>query len=195
MKRDPMSAAIFLADGFEDSEGLITIDMFRRAKVHIDTISMNADLTVHTSHNITLMADRNYADTDLDAYDILILPGGKRGTKNLEACASLKNALIKHFKEGRWTCAICAAPSIFGHLGILQGKKYTCFPEFDGDYGGLYQNELAVKDGNVITARGMGATVEFARMILAEIIDPDMMRKLEYGMQYEHTFRTLKKPE
>lgn len=190
-----MSAAIFLADGFEDSEGLITIDMFRRAKVHIDTISMNADLTVHTSHNITLMADRNYADTDLDTYDILILPGGKRGTKNLEACASLKNALIKHFKKGRWTCAICAAPSIFGHLGILQGKKYTCFPEFDGDYGGLYQNELAVKDGNVITARGMGATVEFARMILAEIIDPDMMRKLEYGMQYEHTFRTLKKPE
>lgn len=194
-RAEQMKAAIFFADGFEESEGLVTVDMFRRAGIQIDTISMNTNREVHTSHHITLSADQLYGETDLSIYDILILPGGKAGTANLEACVSLKDHLQEHFESGKWTCAICAAPSILGHMGLLKDRKYTCFPEFDGDYGGSYQMELAVRDGNLVTGRGMGATVAFARTILAEIVTPEVLQKLDYGMQYEHTFRTVKKPE
>jgi 4-methyl-5(b-hydroxyethyl)-thiazole monophosphate biosynthesis len=188
-------AAIFFADGFEDSEGLITVDMFRRAKVTIDTISMNDTREVHTSHGVTLLADRTYAETDASSYDILIFPGGKRGTANLEKDEAVKNDFRRHLESGKLCGAICAAPSILGHMGLLKGKKYTCFPEFDGEYGGQYQMELAVTDGNLVTGRGMGATIEFARQLLMKIVDEDTMKHLEYGMQYEHSFRNLAKPE
>ena len=190
-----MKAAIFFANGFEESEGLIVVDMFRRAGVSIDTISMNAQKDVHTSHGIHLLCDLLYQEMDAGTYDILILPGGKAGTANLEANTSLKKDLQKHCESGKLTCAICAAPSILGHLGLLKGKKYTCFPAFDGEYGGAYQMELAVKDGNIVTGRGMGATIAFAHTILSSIVDEKTMQKLEYGMQYAETFRTLQRPE
>lgn len=190
-----MKVAIFLADGFEDCEGLIVIDMLRRASVSIDMISMNDNLTVTTSHQVKIQGEKLYQDVDVKDYDVIVLPGGKVGTKNLESCESLKKAVVEHYKQGKLTCAICAAPSIFGHLGLLEGKKYTCFPEFDGNYGGSYQLELAVSDGNIITGRGMGATIEFAHQILEHIVDQKTLDKLEYGMQYEKSFRTLKKPE
>lgn len=181
--------AIFLADGFETCEGLITVDLLRRAKVTVDLISMNDTLTVTTSQSVVLQAEKLYSEVNPDEYDVLILPGGKVGTKNLEACDSLKEAVKKHFEEGKLTCAICAAPSIFGHLGMLEGKSYTCFPDFDGEYGGSYQQELAVRDGNLITGRGMGATIEFARLILKQLISEEELKKVQHGMQYEHSFR------
>ena len=187
--------AIFLADGFEDCEGMITIDILRRGRVPVDTVSMNETGEVHTSHGVTLLADRIYKETDPSAYDVLILPGGRRGTANLEQSESLKKAVKKHFEEGKLTCAICAAPSILGHMGLLKGRKYTCFPEFDSEYGGAYQMELAVTDGNLITGRGMGATIEFALQILKQLVSENELKRVEYGMQYEHSFRYLKKPE
>lgn len=188
--------AIFLADGFEDCEGMITIDILRRGRVPVDTVSMNDTKEVHTSHGITLFADRVYRETDPSDYDVLILPGGRRGTANLEQVESLRNAVKKHFEEGKLTCAICAAPSILGHMGLLKGRKYTCFPEFDSpEYGGEYQMELAVTDGNLITGRGMGATIEFALQILKQLVSEERLERVEYGMQYEHSFRKLKKPE
>ena len=182
--------AIFLADGFETCEGLITVDMLRRAKVSIDLISMNDTLRVVTSQSVVIEAEKKYSEIDPSEYDVLILPGGKVGTANLESCESLKIALKKHFEEGKLTCAICAAPSIFGHLGMLKGKKYTCFPDFDGEYGGSYQMELAVSDGNLITGRGMGATIEFARKILMQLVSEEELKGVQHGMQYEHSFRS-----
>lgn len=187
--------AVFLADGFEDCEGMITIDILRRGRVPVDTISMNESREVHTSHGVTLLADRIYQETDPSDYDVLILPGGRRGTANLEQSDSLKKAVKEHFEEGKLTCAICAAPSILGHMGLLKGRKYTCFPEFDSDYGGAYQMELAVTDGNLITGRGMGAAIEFALQILKQLVSEKEVERVEYGMQYEHGFRTLKKPD
>lgn len=181
--------AIFLADGFETCEGLITVDLLRRAKVSVDLISMNDSLKVTTSQSVVIEAEKKYCEVDPAAYDVLILPGGKVGTANLESCESLKEAVKKHFEEGKLTCAICAAPSIFGHLGMLRGKKYTCFPDFDGAFGGEYQMELAVTDGNLITGRGMGATIEFARQILMQLISEEELKKVQHGMQYEHSFR------
>lgn len=185
-----MRCAIFLADGFETCEGLIVVDLLRRAGLTIDTVSMNETNEVTTSHSIQLKTDRVYKDTDASSYDVLILPGGKQGTANLEACDSLKEALRAHYEAGKLTCAICAAPSIFGHMGLLKGKKYTCFPTFDDpSYGGEYQMELAVTDGNLVTGRGMGATIEFARQILMQLVDEEVLKTVQNGIQYEHTFR------
>lgn len=185
-----MKIAIFLADGFETCEGLITVDMLRRASLTIDTISMNDTEEVTTSHGIRLFADRLFRDFDPQEYDVLIMPGGKVGTANLESSERLKEIYAAHFDKGALTCAICAAPSILGHMGILKGRKYTCFPTFDeAGFGGEYQNELAVTDGNLITGRGMGATIEFARHIIQALCDEETLHKVENGIQYEHTFR------
>lgn len=180
--------AIFLVNGFETCEGLIVVDLLRRAGVSIDMISMNDTLEVTTSHQVVLQAEKQYNTINTEQYDVLILPGGKVGTANLDACESLKEALKKHYESGKLTCAICAAPSILGKLGMLHGKKYTCFPDFDGEYGGEYQQTLAVSDGNLITARGMGATIEFAREILKQLISEEDLKNVEHGIQYEHSF-------
>ncbi|MBQ9327411.1 MAG: DJ-1/PfpI family protein [Solobacterium sp.] len=187
-----MKCAIFLAKGFEDCEGLITVDMLRRAGIPVDTVSITDDPVVETSHGVRLFTDAVWKDIDPSAYDVLILPGGKAGTANLDAFEPLNQALKEHFNQGKLTCAICAAPSVLGHLGILNGKHYTCFPDFRSDsYEGEYEMELAVEDGNVITGRGMGATIEFARTIIRRIEGEEVLRKVEYGMQYEHSFREL----
>jgi 4-methyl-5(b-hydroxyethyl)-thiazole monophosphate biosynthesis len=185
-----MKCAIFFADGFETCEGLITVDMLRRASVTIDTVSMNDTLEVTTSQSVRLFADRLFKDIDPKEYDVLIMPGGKLGTANLESNEKLKEIFRAHYEAGALTCAICAAPSILGHMGILKGKKYTCFPSFNEDaFGGEYQMELAVTDGNLITGRGMGATIEFARQIIMALCDEETLAKVEAGMQYEHSFR------
>jgi 4-methyl-5(b-hydroxyethyl)-thiazole monophosphate biosynthesis len=186
-----MKCAVFLAKGFEDCEALITIDMLRRAGIPTESVSITDDLKVEASHGVTMFADRLWEEIDVSEYDTLILPGGKVGTENLGGFKPLLDALMSHWEKGKLTCAICAAPSIFGKLGILKGKKYTCFPSFfREDYGGDYQMELAVQDGNLITGRGMGATIEFARLIIREMTDEATLKKVEYGMQYEHSFRT-----
>ncbi|MBQ3460939.1 MAG: DJ-1/PfpI family protein [Solobacterium sp.] len=185
-----MKCAIYLADGFETCEGLITVDLLRRANIEIETISIKDNNFVKSSHGIEMLTDRIYMETDPAEYDVLILPGGKVGTLNLEQFDDLREALKAHFEAGKLTCAICAAPSILGHMGLLKDRRYTCFPTFDDpSYEGEYQQELAVRDGNLITGRGMGATIEFAREIIKALADEETLHRVEYGIQYEHTFR------
>jgi 4-methyl-5(b-hydroxyethyl)-thiazole monophosphate biosynthesis len=158
--------------------------------VEIDTVSISDRHQVTSSHGIRVIADLIYSDIDPEDYDVLILPGGKLGKQNLEDFTPLVDAVQKHFEEGKLTCAICAAPAILGHRNMLAGRRYTCFPTFDEkEFGGEYMMELAVTDGNLITGRGMGATIEFSREILKKLVDEETLKKVEYGIQYEHTFR------
>lgn len=180
-----MKCLVYLAEGFEECEALITVDLLRRGNVAVDTASIANTEMVKSSHNIEVKADYKLNEVDPESYDVLIMPGGKLGTANLEACEEVTSAYRKHYDSGKLTCAICAAPSILGHMGILKGKKYTCFPSFDEDsFEGEYQKTSAVKDGNVITGRGMGATIEFARLILKELIGEDGLKDVENGIQY-----------
>lgn len=178
------NCAIFLADGFEECEALITVDLIRRAKLTIDMISMNEDLLVHSSHNIGIMADKLFTDIHPDDYDVLILPGGARGVEKLDQNEDLKQAFAAHLRSGQLSAAICAAPSILGNMGLLEGREYTCFPTFDGEFGGNYRQIPAVTDGNLITGRGMGATMEFAFEILKQLVDDDMIDHVKNGTQY-----------
>ncbi len=180
-----MKCAVFLADGFEECEGLITVDMLRRADIETVMISVSGRKEINGSHGIIVHADQLYEDADISSFDVLILPGGRVGKENLESFEPLLSVLKNHFESGKLTCAICAAPSIFGHLGILKGKDYTCFPSFDEEaFAGQYQKQPAVKDGNLITGRGMGATIEFASLIIRELKGEETLEKVKYGMQY-----------
>ena len=179
--------AVFLADGFEEAEAVIPIDIARRAGIEVTTVSISDSKYVTGSHNIQVKADALLSDTDTEAYDMLMLPGGMPGTTNLEDSENVKAALRRANEQGRYLAAICAAPRLLGSLGILDGKRATVYPGNDkylekADYN---REAKAVTDGKVITARGMGCAVEFGRDIVAALADGETAKKILAAIQYE----------
>ena len=145
---------IFLADGFEEIEGLTVVDIMRRAKIDVETISITGQKQINGAHKIIVEADRLFEETDFSDGDMLVLPGGMPGTRNL----------IGEFdKKKKYLAAICAAPSILSELGILKGRKACAYPSFEeGLDCAQVVHEAAVTDGHVTTGRGMGAAIPFA---------------------------------
>ena len=170
-----MNTAIFFADGFEEIEGLTVVDMFRRAGIPIQTISISDSLTVTGSHDIKVQADCLLKDFDFNTVEMLILPGGMPGTTNL----------MQFSRQGRYLAAICAAPSILGGLGILNGRVATCYPGFEKKLFGAYiTTDPVAKDGHVITSRGMGTAIEFASALIAVIQDQEAADKIKESILY-----------
>ena len=162
--------AIFLADGFETIEGLTVVDLCRRAGIDLVTVSISDSKRVMTSHKVPIETDILFSELDFDSMDMLVLPGGKLGTENLESCEPLMKKVDEFQAAGRNMAAICAAPRIFGEKGFLQGKKATCYPtnkekllgaEFTG-------SKLEIAD-NLITSRGMGTSTEFTLAIIERL--------------------------
>lgn len=154
---------IFLADGFEEIEGLTVVDILRRAQISISMISINGKKNVEGAHGIAVAADQLIEECDLDKLDMLVLPGGMPGTTNLAACGQLTEALKKADQEKRGIAAICAAPSVLGDLGLLKGKKAVCYPGFEARLNGAEVLQIpVVTDGHITTSRGMGTAIAFA---------------------------------
>lgn len=162
-------AMVFLADGCEMVEALTPVDLLRRAGVEVETVSVKEDKKIASSHNVTIMADKTL-DEISGEYDALILPGGMPGTINLEACEKVIALVKEQFDAGRLVAAICAAPSILGDMGILEGRHAACYPSFEDRLKGaiVTMNEVEV-DGTVITSRGMGTAIPFALAIIGEL--------------------------
>jgi len=159
-----MKAMVFLADGFEEIEAIAPIDIMRRAGIEVTTISVTATKEVRGAHDILLQADCLFGQIDFSNADLLFLPGGMPGTKNLEAHDGLKQLLLKHANEGKKLAAICAAPSILGKLGLLKGKEAVCFPGFEETLkGAILSDKKVVQSGNIITGKAAGAAVEFGQ--------------------------------
>ena len=154
---------IFLADGFEEIEGLTVVDILRRAGIDISMISINGKKKVTGAHGIALDTDEDIVQCDPDKLDMLVLPGGMPGTTNLAACEKLTEALKKADQEKRGIAAICAAPSVLGDLGFLKGKKAVCYPGFESRLTGAEVLAVpVVTDGHITTSRGMGTAIAFA---------------------------------
>ena len=165
-------ACIFLATGYEEVEMLTVVDMLRRAKISIDMVSITDQKEVTSSHNVTITADKTLSEVNFDETEMLILPGGIPGTPNLRACDPLCKKLKEFAANGKKVAAVCAAPTVLGELGILAGKKATCYPSFaDKLATGDYVKRPVVTDGNVITSRGMGTCIEFAGAIIEALKD------------------------
>ncbi|MBO4579902.1 MAG: DJ-1/PfpI family protein [Clostridiales bacterium] len=175
--------ALFIADGTEETEAIATLDLLRRAGIDTDLISIKDDPTVVTSHSLTVTADKVFSEIKGEDYDMLILPGGLKGTANFKACEPLL-ALIRDFHaQGKGLAAICAAPSVFSGLGILTGIDATSNPGFQeviaGDGAILHADDKVVVSGNIITSQAMGTTVPFALAIIAKYKGQEVADKLK----------------
>ncbi len=154
---------IFLADGFEEIEGLTVVDIMRRAKIDVETISITGQKQINGAHKIIVEADRLFEETDFSDGDMLVLPGGMPETLNLKEHEGLRNLIGEFDKKKKYLAAICAAPSILSELGILKGRKACAYPSFEeGLDCAQVVHEAAVTDGHVTTGRGMGAAIPFA---------------------------------
>ena len=162
---------LFLAEGFEEIEALCPLDMLRRAKIDVKSVSITNDRVVIGAHGIPVLADILFEDVDVSDADMMILPGGMPGTKNLLAHAPLTSMLKVFAGTGGDVCAICAAPMILGNLGLLEGRRATCYPGFENELlGAEFSEEKVVVDGNIITAQGMGVSVDFSCAIIDRIL-------------------------
>ena len=158
-------AFVFLTTGFEEIEALATVDILRRGGVDVTTISLESSVTVVSSHNVQVVADKMFADVDFSVPDILILPGG---TPRYNEHDGMKKQVLAFYEAGKEVAAICASPMVFGGLGILKGRRATCYPGFEKYLEGatLATSEAVVVDGNVTTGRGPGLTFDFALQVL-----------------------------
>ena len=168
---------MFLANGFEEIEALLPLDLMRRAGLEVRTVGIGG-LDITGSHGITVNADMLDTDLSDSAPECVILPGGMPGTKNLDASAVVHKALDDALGSDALICAICAAPMVLGKRGILCGKNATCFPGFEEYLEGANVGGRVVRDGRVITAIGMGAALEFGIEIVAALLGRDAADKL-----------------
>ena len=159
---------IFLAEGFEAIESITPLDMLIRAGIEVNTISISDEFLVKSSQGIPVQADDLFENTDFSDAEMLILPGGQPGSTNLGKHKGLEALLREAFEKNLPVGAICAAPTVLGKHGLLQGRKATCYPGCEGMLKGADCKETFVeKDGNLITACGPAAAVEFAKAIIS----------------------------
>ena len=176
---DMAKVAVFLANGFEDVEAIAPVDLLRRGGIETVTVSVTGSREVMTSHGIKIEADTVFEEFDADSADMLVLPGGKPGTGNLEAYKPLIEKVKEFNNAGKWIAAICAAPTIFGHMGILEGKKATCYGGLEGELKGAETvTDRVVVDGNIVTSRGLGTAIPFGLKILEIFTDKETAEKI-----------------
>lgn len=177
----------FLAEGFEEVEALAVIDILRRADIKVETVSIMDSREVIGTHNIPVIADRLFNEISFDDAKLLFLPGGGGGTKNLASHKALGEALISQINEGRRVAAICAAPSVLGNLGLLYGKKATCYPQEVWQKqltGATLVNDGVITDGLITTARGMGYAIDLGLELVSLLVNKETSDTIKDGIQY-----------
>ena len=182
--------AVFLAEGMEEIEALTVVDLLYRAGIPCETVSITNSNVVTSSHDVSVVCDREIDDTrfDFDDYDMIVLPGGMPGTTHLGECDDLTDQVRRFANDGRQVAAICAAPTILAKLGLLEGKRATCFPgqqQVLVDNGAELLQDQVVIDGNIITSKGMGTAIPFGLAIVAHYLGQDvaddLARKIVYA--------------
>lgn len=165
---------VFLADGFEETEALAPVDLLRRAGKNVVTVGVG-DNIIRGSHGIPVIADTIAQEIRLDEeLEMIVLPGGMPGTLNLEKSEYVQKAIDYCVQNNRFIGAICAAPSILGHKGLLRGKKAVCYTGFETQLDGAVVGDGAVEtDGIFITARGAGVAVEFGLKLVEKAVSEE----------------------
>lgn len=173
-------AAIFLFDRVEECEALIVVDLLRRADIRVDMVSIESRLEITGSHNIRITADLIFDETNLESYDILILPGGE-GVFACKDHVGLCESLKERADQNGYIAAICAAPSILAKLGILTEKPATCYPgvkDILPEYGAMYVDMPVTVADRIITGRALGSAIPFAVQIIAKLLSQDEAEKV-----------------
>ena len=174
---------IFIAPGFEEIEALATLDILRRAELEVQSVGVGGK-TITGSHGIPVVCDITEAEVSADELEMVILPGGMPGTLNLEKSPVVQKYIDFVLKQDLWLAAICAAPSILGHKGVLEGKRVTCFPGYDTQLGNArYTGDAVVQDGKLVTGKGPGAAIPFALKLVECLISKERADLLGAALQ------------
>lgn len=177
---------VFLATGFEEIEALGTIDVLRRGGIQVTMVSITGKELVIGAHDIPVMADYLLEEADFSCADALVLPGGIPGSNHLNTCTRLKELIMEKSQEDVLLCAICAGPMVLGGLGLLKGKKATCFPFFEPTMlGAVPSNNGVEQDGNIITSKGPGFMFEFALTILKNLKNEEIAVEVADALLFE----------
>jgi 4-methyl-5(b-hydroxyethyl)-thiazole monophosphate biosynthesis len=161
---------IFLAEGFEEIEVICVLDLLRRSEIDVQTVSIKADRLVTGAHKIQIMADLLLTEIRYEDFTGIILPGGMPGTSNLAKCKPLLEFLIEAHKDEKLIGAICAAPSILGDLGILEGRKAVCYPGYESKLkGATIVEDAAVRDGHIFTSKSAGTAIDFSIKLIKHL--------------------------
>lgn len=178
------AVAILAADGFETIECLTIVDVLRRGGVRATLVSVMPTRDVLSAQQIAINCDCTFDEVDFDEYDYVVLPGGMPGTTHLRQDERVCN-VVRTFAATKHVAAICVAPSILGELGLLEGRRATCFPGFEQSFPeGAYAGEkTVVVDGNIITASAMGQALPFALAVLNDIAGEVAVNKVREGIQ------------
>lgn len=174
---------VFLAEGFEEVEALTPVDVLKRTGIEVKTVGVTSK-TVISSHGLIVTTDITQAQLDVKDLNMIILPGGMPGTLNLEKSDIVKSTIDYCMNNKIGVAAICAAPSVLGHMGYLRNKDATCFPGFEKDLiGANVKNAAVCVDDNVITARGAGVALEFSFAIVEYMTSSEIANKIKSEMQ------------
>ena len=181
---------VFLADGFEDVEALIPVDVWRRGGLDVTTVSISDFPLVNSAHGVNVEADIMFEQGEFDDADLIFLPGGMPGASNLFAHKGVCKAIVDQYAAGKKVAAICASPAVvLAPLGILEGKKATCYPGFESvlaENNATYTGNLFTVDGNVTTGEGPAAAFPFAYELLAQLVNKQTADQIAEGMRFKH---------
>lgn len=177
---------VFLADGFEEVEGLTVVDILRRAEIKVETVSVTGDREIHGAHKINVQADTLFEEANFENTEMLVLPGGMPGTIHLQEHKGLEALLRKFYGNKKYVAAICAAPTIFGKLEFLEGRKATCYPAMEeGLIGANVTRDKVSVDEHVVTSRGMGTAIPFALCLVELLIGKEKAEEIRTSIIYE----------
>lgn len=184
-----MKAYMLMAEGFEEVEAVATADVLKRGGIEVQLLKVTKSefRGVNGAHGIRVGCDASLADTEAADYfdgDALILPGGQPGTRNLAADEKVHELIEEYYGSGKVIAAICAAPTVFGKYGILDGKKATCFPGCESGLGNArFVGGPAVTDGNIITGKSMGCAIDFGLAIVGRLLGEAQAAALEKKLE------------
>lgn len=174
---------VFFAPGFEEIEAITPLDILRRAELEVRSVGVGGK-TVTGSHKITVECDLAETRAVTEGLDMIVLPGGMPGTLNLEKSPVVQGFIDHCAANGLWIGANCAAPSILGHKGLLEGRTVTCFPGYETQLGEAnYTGNLIEADGKIITGRGPGASVAFSLRLVECLLGAERAKRLGEAMQ------------
>lgn len=174
---------VFFADGFEEIEAFTSVDVMRRAGLNVEMVTVTPDEIVTGAHDVPVLCDKNVVNCDFFDAELVLLPGGMPGASTLEKCGELRNLLLRFAQEQKPIAAICAAPMVLGKLGLLKGKKATCYPGFDKYLEGAeYTGNMVEVVDNFILGKGPGAAPAFAFAILEKYAGAEKALEVKKGM-------------
>jgi 4-methyl-5(b-hydroxyethyl)-thiazole monophosphate biosynthesis len=177
---------IHFANGFEEVEAITPVDVLRRAGCEVITVSVTGKKEVTSTRGVTILADKLFVEADYDQAHMILLPGGQPGSDNLNRHEGLKKQLLTFHQQGKLIAAICAAPLVLGNLGILKGKRATCYPGVESQLTGATCTGNAVEiDGNVITGKGPGVALKFSLALVEKLVDKAKSDELRKAMIVE----------